>query len=458
MVLGFAGGWAQDFGPSFTGAPQANALSLPFLSTADNVYFELDGAPHKIGGATRLNSAAVEETTPAIFHGIYDAWYQGTTGTETQKRVAYAGTKILKEDVDGTWDTLATGLENSKQPCFEMFGDLVIMATNSTVDVPQKWNGSAASTSNLGGSPPKFAFHAKHKNRMWAAGVPSRPSRLYYSAALDGEDWTGGTAGAIDIDPDDGDRIVGLISHKNELLVFKGPNRLSIHRITGSSPSDFARVPFVTGVGGINQNTIFRVNDDVVFGSPRGLHSLAATAAYGDYVEAFLSRPILTYYQDSLNHNVLDTAWGVNYQARGLALWTFAKSGGSTKNIYLVYDYRFQPGRWSSWGMNSPYVDASCLAVLQTTARKHRLFAGGYDGFAWELDRADRVIHTATAYGSLVESPFLNMGTSAIKKTAAGTFHSFQPKGDYNYTFGYIRDTNAEQTVTVSQGGTVGLG
>lgn len=453
-MLGFAGGWATDLGPSFTASPQGNALSLPFLLSADNLTFELDGGPHKVGGATRLNSSQVTDgTSPSLFHGLSDCWFQGTAGSETQKAVAYADTRIVKMDaMDGTWDELTTGLENNREPCFSMFNDAVILSTTSTTDVPQSWNGAAATTSNLSAGAPNFSFHTPHKNRMWAAGVASNPSRLYYSASLDATDWTtAGNAGSIDIDPSDGDRIVGLISHKNELIIFKGPNRLSIHRITGSSPSDFARVPFVTGVGGVNHNSIFRINDDVVFASPRGIHSLAATAAYGDYIEAFLARPILTYYQDSLNASMLDKSWGVNYQAKGLAVWSFAKSSGSVKNVYLVYDYRFQPGRWVSWGKSNAYQNGHCLSILQTTARKHRLFAGTSEGFVYQLDVAARSINAATAYTYEWQTPFLNFGTSSVMKAASDMYISLLPKGSADLTFGYTRDTQTEQTEAVSQ-------
>lgn len=449
-VLNWGGGWATDFGPSFPSAPQGNALTIPFLLKADNVFYELDGAPHKIGGAALLNPIAVKEFGNAVsFEGIFDYWKQGTTGTESQKRVAVVGTQYMKEDLDGTWDPIATGKESSKQPSFEVFNDHVIIATSSTVDVPVTWN--QTTLANLGGSPPNFSFMVRHKNRIWAAGVAANPSRLYYSAAENDGDWTSaGNAGSMNIDPDDGDRIVGIASHKGELLVFKGPNRLSIHRITGSSPSDFSIVPFVTGVGGINHSSIFRVNDDLVYASPRGIHSLAATAAFGNYIEAFLSHPILSYYQDSLNHSVLSQVWGVNYQARGQAIWTFAASGGTTKNTYLVFDYRFQPGRWARW---TNYVNANCLAIIQTSNRKHGLFAGTTTGFVEQLDQTVRSINSTIAYTAEVQTPFLNFGSSAVMKNAESVFVSLLPKGDYSMTFGYTRDTNAEDTISMSQGG-----
>ena len=462
VIITFAGGLATDFGPSFTGAPQGQAMQLPFFLRADNVLFELDGAPRKVGGSTLYGPRLDESGVAVSVQGLYDFWLQGTGGSETQNYITYAGTQLLRStSLSGTWTAIKTGLEADKQPCFETFTAKMIWASTSTVDVPQRWDGAAASTSDLGATAPRFSFMAKHKNLLFAAGVASLPSRLYFSDTLDPTVWTGGTSGSIDIDPDDGDRITSIISHKNELIVFKGPNRLSVHRITGSSPTGadaFARVPFVTGVGGINQNGLFRINDDLVFPSPRGLHSLAATAAFGDYVEAFLARPILTLYQDQLNHTVLNTNWGANYSARGLAVWSFAPSGSTVKSVYLVYDYRFQPGRWATWGSSSPYVSANCLSVMQVTGRKHKLFAGTAGGYVHQLDVSDRAIASGTAYTGDVVTPFLNFGTSAIKKGAHAGFWSLLPKGNYDFNFEYTRDSNAAQAVAIAQGGGNTLG
>ena len=455
VVLANGGGWATDFGPSFTQAPQNGALLIPFCVSADNVTWELDGGPHKVGGTSRLNTTQIELGSNTV-HGFFDAWYQGTGGSETQIEWANIGTALYSMSaMNGTLTSRATGLEDNKEPHFFLAKDIGIWASTSTVDVPRKLT-STPSVANLGGSPPNFAFGAWHKNRAWAAGAVSNPSRLYYSVNLDPEDWTSAGSGSIDIDPEDGDRITGIWPHRNELIVFKGPNKLSIHRITGSSPTGsdaFARVPFVKGIGSINQNGIGTVGDDVVFASPRGIHSLSATAAFGDYVEAFLSRPILSYYQDELNHTVLDQCWMANWAQKGLAIWTFAKSGSTAKNVVLAYDYRFQPGRWASWGRNSAYTNCHSLAIMQLN-RVHRLYAGTTTGFVERIgDVSDRTLAGATAYTGEVRWPFLNFGSSATMKTAHGGWLSLAAKGSYTMTTGWTRDRNAEETAAVNQGG-----
>src|SRR3990167_2373865 len=90
-VITFGGGWAPDAGNSFSGAPQNGLLVLPFLKLADNVLFELDGAPRKGGGTRRYNATAITESSVAqTVTGLFD--FFTTTGPKLQKRIAVAGT------------------------------------------------------------------------------------------------------------------------------------------------------------------------------------------------------------------------------------------------------------------------------------------------------------------------------------------------------------------------------
>ena len=62
---GFAGGWATDYGPTVDVSPDPSGkIGIPFLIDAENCLYELDGAPHKIGGTTRVNASAVASGVP----------------------------------------------------------------------------------------------------------------------------------------------------------------------------------------------------------------------------------------------------------------------------------------------------------------------------------------------------------------------------------------------------------
>ena len=277
----FQGGWATDFGPTVDVSPdQSGKVSIPFLVDAENCLFELDGGPHKMGGTSKLNSTAL--ASGAAVTGVYDYWKQGTAGSAVRKRILHAGTVCMNDNDDGTFVNLFTGLSSGSIPAYSTFNDLLIISSDSTVDVPRSWDQTTAQ--NLAGSPPRFSFSCTHKNRSWAAGVYANPSRLYYSANVNPEDWTGAGSGSIDIDLSDGDMITGLASHQDNLWVFKGPNKGSIHRITGSSPTGsdaFARVTFVRSLGAAWHNAIFPYSDDLGFVSQYGtVHSLSTTQNY----------------------------------------------------------------------------------------------------------------------------------------------------------------------------------
>ena len=77
-----------DMGPSFYGAPaQDGTMAMPFLSTADNIVYELDGGVHKMPGTAALNVTPLVDTTTQVT-GIYDFWKQGTGAAPSQKRLA----------------------------------------------------------------------------------------------------------------------------------------------------------------------------------------------------------------------------------------------------------------------------------------------------------------------------------------------------------------------------------
>ena len=447
----FAGGFASDFGPSADVVPNAGGdVVFPFLVDAENVFFELDGGVHKIGGTTKLNSSVV--ASGAEIMGLFDFWRMGTAGSGTQQRVIHAGTIIAKDDADGTFDTIGTGFTDNAVPSYTTFNDVLVISSDSTVDVPQSFDGTTMSA--LGGTPPNFSFTTAHKNRVWAAGVASTPSRLHYSALLNQADWVGATAGYIDIDPNDGDRITGLVSHKNDLFVFKGPYKGSIHRITGSAPTGsdaFARIPFISGLGAVGHNSIFRYRDDVGFmWSDATIHSLNATAAFGDFNEAALSRPIHKYLLEHCTFTQLRRCWAASNVSRSIVCITIPIDAGTFPNQILMIDHSHENVRWALW----PAYNANCIAnvIDATENNRPKLYIGGRDGYVRRTDTEDRSIDAATSFSARVKTPYTNYGSSFLEKTISGGALGIESMGNYDLTFNWQCDRAVQQTATVSQG------
>lgn len=461
----FGGGWATDYGPTVDISPDYSGkvggvtgrVVIPFLVDAENVLFELDGGPHKIGGATKLNSSAV--ASGAVITGLYDYWRQGAAGSPNRKRVLHAGTVCMNDNNDATFVNLFTGLVSGAIPSYSTFNDLLIIANDSGVDVPKSWDQTTAQ--NLAGSPPTFAFSAMHKNRQWAAGVQSNPSRLYYSANVAPDNWTGAGSGSIDIDISDGDQITGLASHMDSLWVFKGPNKGSIHRITGSSPTGsdaFARITFVRGLGAAWQNAIFSFSDDLGFVSQYGsVHSLSATQSFGNFEESSLSRPLnIGWIRQHLNYNRLRNIWAVTDPLREVVYFTASWDASTTNNTVLAMDFRRAPDV-IAWSKINAYSMAS-LGLFVDTAGIRRVLGGGNDGFVRQLNVSDRSVDTTTGIAYKVTTPALNYGNPILTKTLQRGSVGIAPKGAFTETFGWARDNNAQQTQTFTQGGADVLG
>ncbi len=209
-VFEFVGGFASDL-PTQT-------RQLTYWLKAENLLWEISKMAHKCGGATKINSSAVDSGADVV--GMYDYWRAGTSGSFAQKFVIVTGTgKVFKDDMDGTYDyiTGAASISTNVVPVFCQARDLLTIFTSAN-DTPLKWN-QTGNVASLGGTPPAGRGMVFHVNRGWIWGVNANPSRLYYYSATDVEDWSGGDTGSIDIDPEDGDRITGVLSFKQVLII-----------------------------------------------------------------------------------------------------------------------------------------------------------------------------------------------------------------------------------------------
>ena len=445
---------------------QGGLVSVPFLTDAINIEYTLVGGIRKVGGTSKFNSTVL--SSGAQVYGLFDYWSYAS-GSPVKKVIVHVGTTVLAADADGVFDvTIESSLTDAAVPSYALFDDDLIFMSDSS-DVPRFTTGSGTA-STLGTNTPNGAFGVMHKNRFFMAGVDADPSHLFYSRPLpDGPkgDWDNANAGKFLIDPGDGDRITGLVSYKNELWIFKGPNSGSIHRLSGSSPTSaagtntsvgtgaFSLSLFIRGVGAVNHNSIFKFNDDIGFvWSDGSVRSLQATAAFGDFKEASLSLPINGYLQDRINHTSLKRAWAKTVVSRGCVFITLPLDASTENNILLCMDTRFIPTegipRWSSIDL----VECASLAVMVDTSDKNtlKLYSGGNDGFVREMNFITRRIDTSVlTYEANATLPYLHYNTPMLVKTLEAASLSIEPKGNYSIEFGYTVDRGIRRTAEAPQ-------
>lgn len=126
---------------------------------------------------------------------------------------------------DNDWDIAF--LDQQSYECFVTYGN-----QDNFVFFPAPLSGSSGGLvltghtlddDNLADAPRGFTA-CLHKDRIWVAGAPNFPNRLYYSKiAPDGAnaDWTNPDAGFVDVNPGDGQQIQYIISYEDSVYIFK---------------------------------------------------------------------------------------------------------------------------------------------------------------------------------------------------------------------------------------------
>ena len=195
-----------------------------------------------------------------------------------------------------------------------------------------------------------------------------------------------------------------------------------------------------------------QLHDDLGFVSQFGsVHSLKATAAFGNFAEASLSRPInIGWIKAHLNYNRLRNIWAVNDPLNEIIYITASWDASTTNNTVLAMDYRRAPDVLA-WSKITAYSMAS-LGLFVDTSGLRRILGGGNDGYVRRLNIASRKIDTATAIAYKITTPSLNYGNPMVMKTLERASVGINPKGNFTSTFAWTRDSSAQQTNTFTQG------
>lgn len=384
-----------------------------FLVAVEDIHFAVDGSKIKRDGFTYHDSAAITNT-PTL-RGGHDYW-ANVSSVKSQKIVVWDNQATSKcwfiAGAGGAWteltkDATATAPTTLTRVVFEVFNDDLIMAiTDSNVGgrAPLKWdNQTGTAYLPLGGTPNNFKYIRKHQGRLWAAGDPARPDRIYFSSPGNAEEWGGvGDSGAMDIDPGDGDHsgITAIFpTFRGELFVAKAN---SLYKITGDEPLTY-RIELVTsGLGCISHNSAVAVDmDDIYFQSERGFHSLVLTQKFGDFEGAFLSKDVQREFNalDVLHKPFVQGCWIPSLNS---VIWNVSRLG-TRMDLMWLYDVRFKA--WYKWTGVNP---TALFRVEDATTLIKRAYFGDNAGRLSKTQNTG-VYHdyTSTVIAQQIQTPFI---------------------------------------------------
>lgn len=238
------------------------------------------------------------------------------------------------------------------------------------------------STMQINGTAPLGSVMREHLGRIWTNDKTNR-DRLHYCGTNNHEQWLGfGDSAALDIGIGDGDPegIVAIFpSFKGELFVAK---RTKLYRISGYTPETFVVKLVSNGVGCVAHNAIAQVDqDDMYFVSEKGIHSIVATANFGDFDASYISADIQRTFNENFSKarlkyvqaTYLPTINSIAFAFTDTNLENATRTTFAVNNSVWLYNTEFK--LWYRW----PDVPCQSLIVANDGDKK-RFYFGTHTG------------------------------------------------------------------------------
>lgn len=329
---------------------------------------------------------------------------------------AWAGT--------GAWGTLTDSDSQTKnlKHEFVMANDAMYIF-NGTDTVKKTTNGTSVSTV---AAIPKGKSGKWFHNYFFVFGVSSNPDRLYWSTINTTE--TYGADDYIDVNPNDGDAIVGLAVLKDELLIFK-KNR--IWALTGFGATDFTIDDLgerLTGQGAQSLRSIVETENDVYYLSSSGgiphFRSVQRTR-YGEIVGGGILSDPIEGTMEGIDNAYLGNCAGI-FDGRKI-WWGVTETADTYNELVLVYDVIT-----TAWTRHTG-INASCW-LQSDIVTKPKVYFGE---------------SSATAYTFVMDSSESDNGT-AIDMQFKTPMYRPKPESKCKWKYLYITaDVNSGTTLDV---------
>ena len=266
--------------PAFKGVNSEDspiAQDTSFAEIADNAIIDRQGrlASRKGNNVLTTNKTALGTDHIHNIHEFYDSAGNETIFSTGNNKIL-SGTTTLTDVTPGSYTITANDWKivnfNDKAYFFQRGYDPLVHDNSNGLRTFTVANGGATNAT-FKANEVLAAF-----GRLFIAGNATNDTIIYWSDLLDGNAFTGGSSGNIDVAkawPDGADKIVALAAHNDFLVVF-GEHSIIVYG-GADSPASMAISDTVSGVGCIDRKTVVSIGTDLLFLSDDGLRSLGRT-------------------------------------------------------------------------------------------------------------------------------------------------------------------------------------
>lgn len=368
QLLPWIGGLNTSLDPSMISPHQ--------LTVADNLIFDTKGSRRKRDGI-KSNWDSNSNSSASVL-GTHDFWYGASTKTQRiigvfsdGKVYSYnAGTATLLVDAGTAW----SGTLTTVSMC--TYNNKCIIAVSGAGNVVKMYDGTTLT--DLPGTPPQASLCGEHQGRLFL-NDKTNVDRLFYSPAFDHTVWGGtGDSGAIDIgigdgDPDGINCFFSFFEKNNNISSLVVWKRTKTRVVTGTNPDEYIVKKISNGVGAAGPNCATETDDDIIWVSERGVHSMAELLSKGDDSDYFLSADIQKTFNDSLSRSSLKYCFSRYLPQINSVAFALASNGSASNDNIYFYNIHFKA--WFRW--TGVVAQSICVA---NDADKKRFYFGSATG------------------------------------------------------------------------------
>jgi len=316
----------SDFSGGVQTTTAKNLMLNSELRVGINVILDEIGAVKKRLGYQKIGSQIASGQN--ILGNYY---FNSSTSAYSQHIVACNGS--IYYNSSGTWTATSSGWAASAKIRFESFLDRVFAFNGS--DAPKSWLGTGFWDSTDLSSAPICKYGRVYQDRLYFANETANQSRLYFSSVPTSGAITWDTTNDyLDVNPEDGQVIVGLDENNGRLLIFKSD---SMFRWNGSS----TEADPIIDIGTSSQESVKTIHSITYFFNRYGVY------LYDGGMPYLISRKIQKWIDGIDQTTLADVTAEVDNEHYYLAVGSVTVDGTAYSNVVLIYHIPLKA--WTIW-------------------------------------------------------------------------------------------------------------
>lgn len=271
---------------------------------------------------------------------------------------------------------------------------------------------------------------AVYKGRIWAA----KESTLYYSALGKFDDFqTSDDAGYINNFYTDSDKIIALKPYKDYLAIYK---EKSVYLLSGSSPDDFAIIPFADK-GTCSNESVVNVNNKQYFFTD-GIYPLEVGTLNQVMIGECISYKIKSEFS-KFDSEKLNKVFALHYEAKNQVWYFIPYSNSEYFNTVWINDYVNK-----AWYKRVLPQNITCACVFND-----KILTADDIGNVYMEDIGNSF--DGKPINFMWKSPFLSLGNPSVRKSIDEFYFILDETYENNFTFSVFKNFDSENRDDVEQ-------